>query len=625
MSISAQSKAFVIESAGLTPAGRNPEVAVLADGRFVVVWQEVLTSPVDGFIDTDGGIFARIYNADGTAAGDTIQVNSWVPGLQDSPEVVANPDGGFSVAFNSTLTFGTTPTDVDVFMISFDAGGVLKPFFDQQGNLQQYRDIDPDTPGTESPSFIVDAGGGYVALIREMDVAKGTNIDTLITLIGPTGAIEGTVGSSGFPVFDEIHSVARLTDGNVIIAGKVDGVVVLRLSDSSLSDGPNGIPGIYSPVSFFTQTAGADANDLRVVGLNPGSFAPGAQGGGFVVTALQPNGANGSTLVLQTFTAWGALSGTASINIAISLNGAHPAYDILALRDGTFVLSWVTKGVNGLDVLAGHFDSNGQALGPSVLVQGDAASGDQTNPSLSLMADGSVMVVFTDLGNHSINGSIEPIHAVALTISSTSGGYPATVGADKLLGTGGHDGIDGLAGNDQISGLNGNDALFGGDGNDSLSGGNGNDGILGGNGNDQITGGDGNDGMTGGAGADNLKGDNGNDALSGGVQADRLFGGFGDDRLDGGAGNDTTEGGAGIDTFVFRRGGGGDTVTDFTAVDLLRLDRALWADSGNLTSAQVLTEFAVVVGGNTVLTFDNGESITLTGFAALTAGDLQLV
>ncbi len=625
MSISAQSKAFVIESVGLTPSGRTPEVAVLSDGRFVVVWQEVLASPVDGFVDTDGGIFARIYNADGTAAGETIQVNTWVPGMQDTPEVVANSDGGFSVAFNSTLVFGSAPTDVDVFMITFDAGGVLKPFFDQQGNLQQIRDIDPDTPGTESPSFMLDAGGGYTALVREMDVALGTNSETQVTLIGPTGAVAGTADSTNFINFDEIFGVSRLVGGNVIIAGKVDGVVVLRLSGGNLTEGPSGIPGIYSPVDFFTQVSGSDANDVRVIGLDPGSFAPGGSGGGFVVTALQPNGANASTLVMETFTAWGTRTGTSSITIGVSLNGTHPAYDILALKDGTFVVSWVTKGVNGLDVMAGHFDSNGLALGPSVVVQGDAVSGDQTDPSLSLMADGRVLVAFTDLGGHNINGSVEPIHAVTLTLTSTSGGFPATIGADVLLGTGGHDGIDGLAGNDLISGLNGNDAVYGGDGNDSLNGNLGNDGILGGNGNDIIAGGDGNDGMNGGAGADQLKGENGNDALSGGVQADKLFGGNGDDRLDGGSGNDTVEGGVGVDVFVFRSGGGADTFTDFAAVDFLRLDRGLWDEFGDLTSAQVLAQFATVVGANTVLTFASGESITLTGFTALTAADLQLV
>lgn len=623
MSISAQSKAFVIESVGLTPSGRSPEVAVLTDGRFVVVWQEVLTSPVDEFQDTDGGVFARIYNADGTPAAETIQVNGWMPGLQDSPQVAATVDGGFTVSFNSRTMWGSFPLDIDAFAVSFDAGGAIKPFFDAQGNVQQYRDIDPDNPGgPDSGSFLIDAGNGYIALVQEADTATAL---TTIRLLGPDGTVVGTATHSDLEIFDKITSITRLEGGNILIAGEVGGAALLRLSDVSLIRAPVGIPGLIAPVNFTTMTAIGQAVDIKVISLNPGSSAPNTAGGGFVISALQPAGITASNLVLETFTAWGTRTGTNSINIPISLNGTPSAYDLLALKDGTFVVAWTTKGVNGLDILVGHYDSNGQALGASTLVQGDKRAGDQTDPSLSLMADGRVLVVFSDLGSNDINGSAEPIHAVELTISSTSGGFPASVGADKLFGTGGHDGIDGLAGNDQINGLAGNDALYGGDGNDSLTGDLGNDGLLGGNGNDEITGGEGNDGLAGGAGADVLKGDNGNDGLSGGLQADKLNGGAGDDRLDGGNGNDTLTGGTGIDVFVFRQGGGGDTVTDFTNADFLRLDRGLWADAGDLTSAEVLTQFAAVVGGNTVLTFDGGEAITLTGFIALTAADLQLI
>jgi Ca2+-binding RTX toxin-like protein len=236
-----------------------------------------------------------------------------------------------------------------------------------------------------------------------------------------------------------------------------------------------------------------------------------------------------------------------------------------------------------------------------------------------------VLVAYTDMGNHAIGGVTEAMHFVELTIKSSSGGFPASVGADVLKGTGGHDGIDGLAGNDLIKGLNGNDALFGGDGNDSVQGGQGDDGMLGGFGNDKLFGGDGKDGLAGNAGADVLTGDAGEDALSGGLGNDKLFGGTEVDRLDGGAGNDRLSGGTGADIFVFRHNGDADTVTDFGAADQLRLDRALWASDGALTAAQVLANFAVVVGGDTVLTFDGGETITLQGFTALVAADLKLI
>ena len=77
------------------------------------------------------------------------------------------------------------------------------------------------------------------------------------------------------------------------------------------------------------------------------------------------------------------------------LSGPHPTYDVLAMNDGTFVVSWTTRGLNGQDVMAGHFDSNGSALGSYTVVQGEAVLGDQFDPSLSLLSDNSVLVTFT--------------------------------------------------------------------------------------------------------------------------------------------------------------------------------------------------------------------------------------
>lgn len=623
MSISAQSQAFVLESIGMSATGRSPDVALLSDGRIVVVWQEELRTPADGFTDTDGAVFARIYNADGTAAGEAIQVNLWSPGAQAAPSVAATTDGGFIVSFTSTLTWGDAPTDIDNFAVAFDATGTQRPFLDANDDPIPYIDIDPDNPGAaESGSFMVDLGQGYVAFVQEADV--GTSLTT-VNLMGPDGKLAGTVNAAFLSAFDRVSDVARLDSGNIVIAGQTNGFVMLQMSDESLAAAPDGIPGLIGTVSFATMLALPDANDVRVTALHPGAVAPNAEGGGFVVTALQPNGAVSSTLVMESFSAWGAKVGGGSINIAISLNNAHPEYDVLAMQDGTFVVAWTTRGLNGIDIQVGHFDSNGTALGASVVVQGGAAAGDQIGPHLSLTDDGQVMVVYTDLGLNPINGAIEPMHAVTLTLTSTSGGFPATAGNDTLNGTGGHDGIDGLAGNDVIGGLSGSDALYGGDGNDSLSGGLGNDGLIGGLGSDSLLGGDGSDGLSGGAGFDTLKGDAGSDALSGGAQGDKLQGGDGDDRLNGSSGDDSLNGGLGIDVFVFRDGGGNDKVSDFGATDFLRLDHALWAGSGSLTAAQVLAQFASVVGTDTVLTFAGGESITLQGFTALVAGDLQLV
>ncbi|MBU3696300.1 calcium-binding protein [Dechloromonas sp.] len=118
-------------------------------------------------------------------------------------------------------------------------------------------------------------------------------------------------------------------------------------------------------------------------------------------------------------------------------------------------------------------------------------------------------------------------------------------------------------GNDTLYGYATADTINGGDGNDTISGYAGDDNLNGDSGSDYLYGGDGTDTLNGGDGADYLMGDNGNDSLSGGTGNDFLYGGTGDDMLDGGAGNDSLSGDAGNDVYLFGRGSGQDTISNY--------------------------------------------------------------
>ena len=74
------------------------------------------------------------------------------------------------------------------------------------------------------------------------------------------------------------------------------------------------------------------------------------------------------------------------------------------------------------------------------------------------------------------------------------------------------------------------------------------------NSDDTIIGGDGNDYLSGNGGNDTLIGNNGDD---------RIDGGDGDDIITGGKGDDELSGGSGSDTYVFGRGDGKDSITNY--------------------------------------------------------------
>lgn len=78
----------------------DPGIAALSDGRFIVTWvTAVLGAPGDN-------IKARIFNANGVAAGTEFQVNSTLADNQYSPEVTQLRNGKVVVAWHSFDTIG---------------------------------------------------------------------------------------------------------------------------------------------------------------------------------------------------------------------------------------------------------------------------------------------------------------------------------------------------------------------------------------------------------------------------------------------------------------------------------------------------------------------------------------
>lgn len=138
-------------------------------------------------------------------------------------------------------------------------------------------------------------------------------------------------------------------------------------------------------------------------------------------------------------------------------------------------------------------------------------------------------------------------------------------GDNELTGGRFNDRLSGRAGDDTLTGRSGADALLGGIGEDNISGGAGRDTVKGHGGDDELAGNSGNDRLVGGGGNDNLLGGGGNDSIAGGG---------GRDRIQGQKGVDVLTGGAGRDTFVFNRGDGQDSITDFElGIDLIGIGR----------------------------------------------------
>ena len=75
----------------------SPDVAMAADGHFIVVWQSLGQE----ISHTTWGIVARLFNPDGTPDGDEFQVNIYTADDQMYPRVAMASDGRFVVVWES--------------------------------------------------------------------------------------------------------------------------------------------------------------------------------------------------------------------------------------------------------------------------------------------------------------------------------------------------------------------------------------------------------------------------------------------------------------------------------------------------------------------------------------------
>jgi len=199
-------------------------------------------------------------------------------------------------------------------------------------------------------------------------------------------------------------------------------------------------------------------------------------------------------------------------------------------------------------------------------------------------------------------------------------GYASIHGTDNddnidTTGFGGrNDYIDAKDGNDTIQSGGGNDTIFAGAGKDLVYAGSGDDTVYGEAAQDTLYGGTGNDYIDGGNTNDELYGETGNDTLIGGQGEDYLAGGSGNDVLTG----DGSGGSAKEDVFYYESNFGDDTITDFD------LDKDTLEFSENINGTSIddpadLAAYITEVGGNAVISFPNGDSITLQG---VSQGDL---
>ncbi|HTU12203.1 MAG TPA: calcium-binding protein [Allosphingosinicella sp.] len=489
----------------MTTAGseETSQITRLSNGNLLVTWQATSNTP------GETGVFARLFNATGTAAvGDQFMVNSGPAGAIATPSIAADKiNGGFVATWCANPGDG----DFDIFMQRFDANGA---------KIGPEVMVNATDEGLQRrPVVVTLADGSFVVAWDHLDPG-GQRSDVYAqryTFDGQKIGAEFVVTAGIAMANATVPAIAATADGGFAITFQSSFMIMVRNYDAfgnALGD------------------AWPIAEDVPILQTRPDIALLGD--GSFIVSY-----GNGD-IFTQRFRSTDYL--TDGNDRAMGTDGS----DYLEGFGGDDIL----RGSGGDDLFEGGLGADRMigGAGRDEVTYANALSG----ISLNLLTGGH--------SGEAQGDTFEEIEQISLSRFN-----------DRFIGGDLDDVVYGLAGDDILSGGAGINRLDGGDGNDVLEGGIGTDILLGGEGFDEVTYARSTFGLAidlpsgrnfGAASADSyfsiekytlsrfndsFTGDAGDDRASGGGGDDAVNGGAGNDWLEGNDGNDTIRGGAGID------------------------------------------------------------------------------
>jgi hypothetical protein len=290
-----------------TSSQAQPDIAVLADGSFVVTWesafQDWVTQPGGSKPlgnASANGIYAQKFSSNGTPMGSEFRVNDTLDHAQDDPTITslgpsdALPSGGYAVVWSSQTNNAGVAGPRDVFIKIYDVNGVAQTAEIKvnsfEANDQQQPFVEELADGT---MFVAWSSNGQdadgFALVGRRVEADGTlagedfqintseaNDQTLPTL----GALDG----GGFVAFWQTQIDAGGGGGSNIetIAGRLFGPNISGMRDLTGGEGNDYVAG-SDQVDTIETLGGSDqlfgfANDDILIGGTGADLMEGGAG-----------------------------------------------------------------------------------------------------------------------------------------------------------------------------------------------------------------------------------------------------------------------------------------------------------------------------------------------------------
>ncbi len=357
-----------------------PQVAIDQNGNYVVVWQS------NGQDGGGKGIYAQLFNSNGVKSGPEFLVNESTAGNQVEPSVAMDKNGNFVIAWTGKGDNGA------------DSKAVYTRLFDNAGNdLSGEMLVNETTPGDQTtPAVAMNWQTGDFVIswqtkdqVDELDIfARQYSFDLL------------TIGSE-FQVNDnttkkQIDPSVAINDSGDFIIGWTSNI----LGDENLEVMYRRFDWSGTALDLTDQTA----NDNSTKNQENADVAI-DNAGNFVVTWQskdQDYGDDKYGIYAQIWDNTGAeIKNEFLVNDTLPKNQSNPS--ISMDNNGDFIVSWqsesTVKDVK-YEVYAKRFDINGNATGNEFLVN-LTSDNDQAAPDIALNRSGDFVVVWQSKGQDS--------------------------------------------------------------------------------------------------------------------------------------------------------------------------------------------------------------------------------
>ncbi|MDC0541764.1 hypothetical protein OAO50_08970, partial [Paracoccaceae bacterium] len=351
-----------------------PKITNLSDGGYVVTWTSQAQDDSSGSYAK--GVYGQRYDASGSTVGSEFLINTTVVNQQGYPAITSFLDGGFTVIWES---YGQE-SQSGIFGQRYDASAsTVGSEFHVNTYTSSYQSV-ADITSLSDDSFVV-TWQSYHQDGDEYGI-YGQKYDSSGNVSGSEFQI--STSTSGR---QEQAQVTALLDGGFVVAWQ---------DDSGLDGSDLGIFGqrydkygntVASEFQINTHTSDGQ-EQVHVEGLKDGGFV--ASWGSYYQDGSQ------SGVYAQRYSASGETLGS-EFRVNTYTNSYQLAPSISSLPDGGFIASWQSNGQDGTtaSIYGQRYDSSGNAIGSEFKIN-TYVSGAQGSPEVSVLADGSFVVVWQD-------------------------------------------------------------------------------------------------------------------------------------------------------------------------------------------------------------------------------------